>query len=80
VTEDAGLVNGQRFGAHDEFQIKRTTGIWPMSRPQGFRPGLRTVAPIRGLKTSFQLVEIFDHITVLVLDTYLFFKLLNLQL
>ena len=47
---------------------------------QGFRPGLRTVAPIRGLKTRLQPVGVLDHIAILVLDTFLFFKLLNLKL
>jgi hypothetical protein len=38
--------------------------------PQGFRPGLRTIAPIRGLKTSIQPVGVLDQIVVLVLDMY----------
>ena len=51
-----------------------------MCPTQGFRPGLCTAAPIRGLKAKIQPVEILDHIAVLVFDTDLFFKLLNLQL
>jgi len=48
--------------------------------PQGFRPGLRTVAPIRGLKTGFEVIAILDQVAVFVLNAFLFFKLLYLKL
>jgi len=48
--------------------------------PQGFRPGLRTDAPIRGLNTGFQTVESVNQKTDLLMGTLLIFKLLNFKL